>query len=73
MLKTLTTLPEVDDRVRFGAVNIGYDKVSLIRSEFLALQALAAFACACEVQDLTLEKVQAMVQELQQTQAQSGA
>lgn len=68
MLQTLKALPEVDDRTRFGAVQIGYDKVCTIRLEFSALQKLAAFACNCAEAELTLEKINALVSELQQTQ-----
>lgn len=68
MLQTLTTLPMVDDRVRFGQIQLGYDKVSTIRAEFVALQKLAAFACSCSEAELTLEKINALISELQQTQ-----
>lgn len=68
MLTTLQALPEVDERTRFGTVVLGYDKIMTMRREVWALQRLAAFACNCEVTDLTMEKIEALINELQQTQ-----
>jgi hypothetical protein len=68
MLQTLNVLPAVDERSRFGSVQVGYDKICTIRGEFAALARLAAFSCNCTVDELTMEKIQALLVELEQTQ-----
>ena len=56
-LTTMQVLPDLGDR-RFGSLALGYDKIMQIRVEHSALAALAAAACECEVEDLTILKIQ---------------
>lgn len=67
-MKTMTTLPDVSDR-RYGALSIGYDKITEIRGEMAALMALASLVIGKPAEELTVQDVQAMTRKLEEQQA----
>lgn len=64
-MKTLTALPAVDERSRFGAVSIGYDKIIEVRTEHSALVALAATLLGVDPSQVTIEMVTKLTADVQ--------
>ena len=58
-LESLSRLP-ANDGHRFGTVTVGFDKINVMRDEFLALRDLAAVVCGVEPELLSLHDLSAM-------------
>lgn len=65
-MKTLTALPAVDERSRFGAVSIGYDKIIEVRTEHAALVNFVAMFLGVPPEKVTLDMVTRLTSDVQQ-------
>jgi hypothetical protein len=67
-METLRALPDIAGR-KFGNVSVGYDRIDQIRTEVATLETLASWLCGVPREDLTLEKVQRTLGQLQSSAA----
>ncbi|MBE3087792.1 MAG: hypothetical protein IMZ71_01550 [Chloroflexi bacterium] len=58
LLETLRVLPQPGTS-RFGTIALGFDRVTTVRDEHVALRAFAAMVCGVDPEQLTLEAISA--------------
>lgn len=63
-METLRSLPDMSGR-KFGTISLGYDRIDKVRTEFGVLESLAALVLGCDREAVTVEKVSALLADVQ--------